>query len=159
MANERRAGLGRTLNNVEDPGRQPGLRVYLSEFQGRERRLLGRFENHRIAAGQRRSGFPHGDLDRVVPGADAGTNTDGFPSQQGKSGRRQIHVFAAEHLCKRGKILDDFGAGNDIDDAGFRDGFTRIERFELGQFRISLPQQGGCTAQYFATLGGRRSRP
>src|SRR3546814_20488320 len=55
---------------------QPGLGVDLRQLQRAERGQLGRLEDHGIAAGQRRRRLPAGDLDRVVPGADAGADAE-----------------------------------------------------------------------------------
>ena len=72
------AGFRETLHHIEDPVRQAGFLEHLRQAQGRQRRELGGLEDHRIAGGQRRRGFPGGDLQRVVPGADAGAHAQRF---------------------------------------------------------------------------------
>ena len=56
--------------------RQAGFAVDFRQLQGGERGDFTRFKNHGVTGGQRRSGFPQRDLNRVVPGADPGHDTE-----------------------------------------------------------------------------------
>jgi len=78
MPRQQAAGIGETLYHLKHAGRRPGLQQDLLQFDGGERRQFGGLEYHGIAAGERRRGFPAGDLQRIVPGADAGDHAERF---------------------------------------------------------------------------------
>ena len=59
VAGQRRARrLAEAGNDVADTGRQAGLVQQLGQGQGRQRRLLGRLDHGRVAAGERRRESP-----------------------------------------------------------------------------------------------------
>ena len=78
MAREQPAGLGEPLHHLEHARRQAGLEENFLQLDGRERRQLGGFENHGIAAGERRRRLPAGNLQRIIPSADAGYHAQRF---------------------------------------------------------------------------------
>lgn len=66
------AGLcAHARQDVKHAVRQARFGVDLGKLQGGKRRHFARLEDHRVARRQRRGRFPQGDLDRVVPRADA----------------------------------------------------------------------------------------
>lgn len=64
--------------DVKHPVRQARFAVNFRQLEGGQRGDFARFENHRIASGQRWRRFPQGDLDRVVPRADPGYHPQRF---------------------------------------------------------------------------------
>ncbi len=77
MRGQKAAGIGEALHDVEDAVRQAGFGHDVGELDRGERRQLGRLEDHRVAAGKGRRRLPAGDLERIVPGADAGDDAKG----------------------------------------------------------------------------------
>ena len=116
------------------PARHAGLEQDLLELDGGERRQFGRLENHGVAAGERRRGLPAGDLQRIVPGADAGDHAQRLAPRVAERLRPEIDVLAGEALRETGEIFEAIGAGDDVDDAGLLDGLAGIARLELGEF-------------------------
>lgn len=64
--------------NVKHAVRQTRFGVDFGKLQGGEGRHFARFEDHRVTCGQRWRGFPQGDLDRVVPRANARDHAQRF---------------------------------------------------------------------------------
>ena len=72
MFSEVLAGLRtHARQDVKHAVRQTRFGIDFGKFQGCERGHFARLEDHRVTCRQRRGGFPQGDLDRVVPRADA----------------------------------------------------------------------------------------
>lgn len=85
VRDERRAsGLPVTGHEVDDARRQPGFLKGLDKAVHRKRRILGGFDDHRVAAQDRRQNFPRGDGDGEIPGSDEPAHTDGIPDGHGK---------------------------------------------------------------------------
>ena len=93
MAHQQFAGPRVPLHHVEDPGRNAGFGVNLGEHRCSQRCEFRGFEDHRVAAGQRRRGFPARDLDRIVPRADADTDAERFAARVGE-GALELVVLA-----------------------------------------------------------------
>ena len=134
------------------PAGKSGLQKNLFQLHGREGRELRGFEDHGVAAGQGWRGFPAGDLQRVVPGADAGDHAQGFAARVAEGLRAEIDVLAAQGLREAGEILQAIRAGQHVHDQGFLDGLAGIARFELGEFSIAraqdrAPRGAGCAAR------------
>ena len=62
---------------------------------------LGRLEDHRVAAGERGRRLPAGDLQRIVPGTDAGDNAERLAARVAEGRRAQIDVLAGCALRER----------------------------------------------------------
>ncbi len=67
---QRRAGLAAAGGDLEDVLGQAALAQALGDQQRRQRRDLGRLEDHRVAGGQRRDAVAEGVRQRVVPRPD-----------------------------------------------------------------------------------------
>ena len=83
------------------PVRQAGLEQQLAEVERRQRRLLGRLEHHRAAAGQRRAELPRRHQQREVPGDDLADDADRLAQRVGEvlaRREREIGVVVAEDL-------------------------------------------------------------
>ena len=71
VTDERRADLlADALHEVEHARREPGLDRQVGEQRARQRRPLGRLEDHGVAGGQRRGDLPRGEHERGVPRRD-----------------------------------------------------------------------------------------
>ncbi len=65
-------------HDVHHAVRDAGLRHDLGEAESGERRLLGRLDDARVAARERRSDLPRGDHQREVPRRDQAADADGL---------------------------------------------------------------------------------
>ena len=101
-ASSRRPVSAVALHDVEDAGRQARPRGKISASSTRrERRQLGRLEDHRVAAGERRRRLPAGDLQRIVPGADAGDDAERLAARVAEGLRAEVDVLAGRALRER----------------------------------------------------------
>ena len=143
--------------DVKHPVRQARFAVNFRQLEGGERGDLARFENHRIAGGQRWRRFPQGDLDRVVPRADPGYHPQRFATgiDEGTVAQRDLATF--QRRDQASVILQHVGAGDDIDGGGFAEGFTGIQRLQPRQLIVALAQKvDGATQDARAFHGGHR---
>ena len=101
MPREQAAGVRKTLHHLEHPGGQSRLGKISSSLHRGERRQLGGLEDHGIAAGERRRGLPAGDLQRVVPGADAGHHAQRLAARVAERLGAEIEVLAGDADCAR----------------------------------------------------------
>ena len=72
------------VNEIRDPGRNSRLFEELKEFHRGVRRILGRFQDHGVAAQESRKDFPGGDGHGKVPGGNQATHTDRHPERHGE---------------------------------------------------------------------------
>jgi hypothetical protein len=94
MTYERGAGrLAETRQHVDDPGRKADLLDQLGEAERRERRLLGRLENHGAARGERGGELPRRHRQREVPRDDRAHDADRLPAR--------VHVHLGEGRGER----------------------------------------------------------
>ena len=141
------------------PGGKPGLAIDLLELDGGERREARRLEDHRIAEGERRRRLPAGDLQRIVPGADAGDDAERLAARVAEGLRAEIDVFACRALCQGGEVLNALGAGDDVDDARLLDRLAGIAGFERREFVVARAQDLGCAAQDAGALAACERSP
>ncbi len=147
MLRQQPSGPGMAVHHLENAGRQAGLAIDLLELDGGKRREARGLEDHRVAEGERGSRLPAGDLQRVVPGADAGDDADGLPARVAEGLWAEVDVFARRALRERGEILEALGARDDVDDPGFLDRLAGVAGLERRQRVVALAQEFGCTAQ------------
>ena len=102
------ADIAIALHYVEQPVGQAGLAVDLGKRQRRKRRVLRRLEHHGVAHGQRRRRLPAGDLDRIVPGANADAHPKRFTPRIGK-GSAEVDHLAIEGGDRAGEIFQAIG--------------------------------------------------
>ncbi len=159
MASEQTAGIGEALHHLEHARRQSGLDQDLLELHGGERGEFRRLEDHGIAAGQCGRRLPAGDLQRVVPCADAGDHAERLAARVAEGLRAEIDVLAAQGLRKARKIFEAIRAGNHVHDQRLLDGLAGIARFELGKLLIARAQQLGGAAQHARALRARHRSP
>jgi hypothetical protein len=114
VAGEQSSGIGEALHHLKHSRRQSRFPQNLSQFDGGERSQLGRLEYHGVAAGQRRRRFPAGDLQRIVPGADAGDHPERLSPGVAEGLRPKIDMLAAQALCNSGEVLETIRAGSHV---------------------------------------------
>src|SRR5690606_18687590 len=124
---------------VEDTRRNPGLDVDLGEFERGERSELGGLEDHGVAAGEGGAGFPAGDLDRVVPGADARAHSQRFPARVGEVGTEVI-VVTVEGGRGPGEVLDAVGPAGHVHLERLGDRLAGVEYLLAGDLVIAVPE-------------------
>ena len=78
MIDDHAAGAAVARHDVDDARRHARLAAEVGEQERGERRVLGGLQHHRVARGQRRSDFPGGHQQRIVPGYDAGHHPPGL---------------------------------------------------------------------------------
>ena len=137
---ERRADLALAEHDVEEPRRRAGLLDDLRELDRRDRRQLARLEDHGIAGGERRRGLPAGDLDRIVPGADAGADAERLAPRIGEGAVAERHVLAMHDLRQPGEELEAIGGRADIGLRRLLDRLAGVEHFEPRQLLLALAQ-------------------
>ena len=111
----RRPVSAKPWTTLNTPSGTPASVMISASFDGGERRQLGRLEDHGVAAGERRRRLPAGDLERVVPGADAGDDAERLAPRIAEGGRAEIDVLAGERRGEAGEILEAVGAGEHVD--------------------------------------------
>src|SRR5438094_101144 len=77
-AARRGAVLGRVGDDVDDTGREAGVDEHLADQAMQGRAQLGRFQDHRVAAGERHRDGARAEDDRGVPGRDADHHAAGL---------------------------------------------------------------------------------
>ena len=159
MPRQQAAGVGESLHDLEHARRNSRLEQDLLQLDGGKRRQLRRFEYHGIAAGKGRCGFPTGDLQRVIPGADAGDHAERLASGVAEGLRAEIDMLAAHALHEAGKVFEAVRAGGDVHDARLLNGLAGIARFQLGELLIARPQDVGGAAQHARAFGARHCAP
>ncbi|MNV11210.1 hypothetical protein D3C71_1017670 [compost metagenome] len=135
------------------------LRVDLGQPQGRQRRDLGGLEHHGVAGGQGRGGLPHGNLDGIVPCADARNHAQRFAARVEETGFAQGHLDALHRRRQPRVILDDVHTGGDVDGTGFGQRLAGIQRFKLSQFVVALAQHLRRLQQHSPALRRSACRP
>src|ERR687898_1920958 len=147
MARQQAAGLGMALRQLEDAARHAGFEIDLLELDRGERREARRLEDHGIAEGERRCRLPAGDLQRIVPGADAGDDAEWFAPRVTPGLWAEVDVLAGRTLRERGEVFDALRAGDDVDDARFLDWLAGVAGFERCQLVVAGTQDLGGAAQ------------
>ncbi|MNF77113.1 hypothetical protein D3C84_592510 [compost metagenome] len=145
--------------HVEHAVRQAGLAVDLGQFEDGERGDFAGLEDHRVAGGQGRGGLPQGDLDRVVPGADAGNHAQRLAAGVDEAGVAQGDLLAFDGGHQAGVILEHVGAGDDVDEARLRQRLAGVEGFQFGQLVVTFPEDIHRLAQDPRALHGGHRRP
>ena len=155
MSHQRRARFfAEALDNVEDAGRQVGLFEDLRELPRRERRPLGRFQDDRVAGGERRSDAPGGKHHGRVPGRDDAARA--HRHSQAVVEPLVIHrIRAAVHglLGVFGVKAEVFGGAGDLR-ANDLERLPGIQAFDGGQLVAVLFDQAGDLEQVLLAVLG-----
>ena len=140
MAGEQPSGVGEAVDDVEDAVGQAGFGEDLGELDRAERRQLRRLEDHGVAAGERRRRLPAGDLQRVVPGADAGDDAERLAPRVAEGRRPEVDVLAGKARGDAGEIVEAVGAGEHVDGRGLLDRLAGVAGLEKRQLRVPLAE-------------------
>ena len=146
-------------HHVEHASGQTGLGVDLGQLQCGQRGDFAGLEDHRVASGQGRGGLPQGNLDRVVPRADAGDHAQRFATGVDEGGLAQRNLLTLDGRDQAGVVLQHVGAGDDIDVAGFGKRFASVEGFQLSQLIVARTEDIHRLAQDARALHGGHRRP
>ena len=149
----------RALHDVEHAGRHTSFGVDLGQADRGQRGYFRRLEHHRVAGGQGRGRLPHGDLDRVVPGADAGDHAQRLAAGVEEAGLAQRQLDALDGGGQAGVVLDHVGTGDDVHGGGFSQRLAGVQGFQVGQLVVALAQDLDGAAQDARTLHGSHRRP
>src|SRR5581483_11004368 len=96
MLSEQAPGFGVPLQDLEHTFRQPRFAQHLAQTDRGQRREVRWLEKHGVTTGERRGSFPTRDLQRIVPGANAGDHSQGLAPGITKRLRTQIQVLARQ---------------------------------------------------------------
>ena len=145
--------------HLEQSGGQAGLRVNLLQLHRGQRRQVGRLEQHRVAAGQRRRRLPAGDLQRIVPGADARDDAERLAARVAEGAGAQVQVLAGDRRRDAGEILEAVGARDHVDDSRFLDRLAGVARLEFREFVVARRAADPRRAAARARVRCRSTRP
>ncbi len=123
-----------------------------------QRRHLGWFQDEGVAGGKRRCRFPAGNLHRVVPGADTGTDAKRHPLAIGDGVGIAPHVAGAG-LRQRAEIFHRVRAARHIGRHRLAEAFADIHHLKPRQLVIILAQQLRGAPQNPAALMAAAGRP
>ena len=152
------ADIAISLNDIEQACRRTCFDKNFRQFQSTQRGELGRFEHHGVAAGQRGSCLPGGDLGGIVPRPNAYAHAKRFAARIGKV-VTQRNGFTVDRRCDAAEKLQSFGARGGVGDKGFLDRLAGVEGFEFAQLLIARHDDVGGTAQDAAARHGREGGP
>ena len=141
------------------PVGKPRVAIDLRELDGGERREARRLEDHRVAEGERGRRFPAGDLQRVVPRADAGGDAERLAARVAEGGRAEVDVLAGRALRERGEVLEALGARDHVDDARLLDRLAGVAGLERGERVVARAQDLRRAAQDARALGAGERGP
>ena len=159
VCGEQAAGVRHALHDLKHALRQPRLAENLAQPHGRERGQLGGLEDHGIAAGECRRRFPTGDLQRIVPGADARDDAERLAPRIAECLRPEVQVLAREGGGEARIVFEAVGSGEHIDRARLLDRLAGIARLEHGQLDVAGAENVGGTPQHPAAFDARKPRP
>src|SRR5207253_5167049 len=159
MTRQEPPGLRPALRHLEYPLGQSRSRKHLLKLDGRERSEFGGLEDHGVAARERRSGFPAGDLQRVVPGADAGDHPERLAARVAEGLWPQIDVLAGDCRSQPGVIFQALRTREHIDRARLLDRLAGVAGLEHGEFLVALAQHARRALQHAPALRPTQGGP
>ena len=152
VRHQRRAGGGAGAgDHVADTGRQAGLQQQFGQHQRRQRRLLGRLDDHRAACGQRRRQAARGGRDRVVPRHDLRGHADRLVDGVGDVVGAERDAVALVLVAGAGVVLEGARRAGHVAER-FAQPLAGIERLGHGQALGMFADQGRAAVQHAAAL-------
>jgi hypothetical protein len=152
---QRAAGARVPVQQLEHPGRQL---EQLDEAGARERRLLGRLVDDRVAGHDGRRDLPASDRDRVVPGHQQRDDAARLVHHQVGALPRALQRAAAVQRSELGVLLDRADAGLDAAERVGRR-LAALARDQRRELVGVLAQPPGAGHQRGGALRGRGARP
>ncbi len=113
------SGVGPTLDDIDDPVRNPGLAKIVDQHRADRRCFLARFEDYRIASNQGRNDMPVGQMRRKIIGT----------KHREHAMRFVANGVARSGLAVKAALRGAVGIGFDRDVDLVDDGFDLVARF------------------------------
>jgi hypothetical protein len=141
-------------------GGHAGLAADLDQADGRQRGLLGRLEDDRVARRQRRCELPRGDREREVPGRDEGAHTERHAALVGQVARDRDRRDLALDLGREARVVaEHLGRQRQVDACAHERRHALVERLEGSDLVGVALQQLGDPPEHLAALVGRHALP
>ena len=133
------------------PGGSPAVLEVPRQLEDRERRLLGRLEDHRAAGADRRRNLPRGHEERIVPRNDLPADADRLAQREAQRVVRNGHDVAVDLRGEAAVVLE---AGGDVGDVELRldDWLSVVDRLQLGELGRVVANDLGEAKQNAAAL-------
>jgi ParB family chromosome partitioning protein len=149
------AGLAaEARHDVDHARREAGLVEQVAQVQRRQRRLLGRFQDHRVAGGQCRRQLHHRHEQREVPRHDLADDADRLAQRVGQERPAHRHRLAAQLGRPAGVVAQRLHGQRQVHLAGVAKrlaGVVGLERGERGG--VLLDEVGEAVQQALAIRG------
>src|SRR5690606_2328704 len=121
----------------------------LSKGNGRKRRQIGRFQNHRVTGGQSGRDLPGKHEKREIPRNDLAADAD----------RRKTLELIFHHLGPASMMVEMAGGERNVDIAGFADRLAIVHGFEHSQKALALLDMARDGIEIFRALVSRQLGP
>ena len=147
------------VNTFTTPGGQPGVLEQLRERERRQRRELGRLDDHGAAGGERRRDLAGRHREREVPRGDEEARADRMLRHDhaaGALGVRPVAALDARRLLA--EPADELAAIRDLA-ARLGERLAHLDRHEQREVLLALLQQIERATQDLGPLPRRRRRP
>ncbi len=142
VVQQRVYGFFVAVHNLQNAIGKTGLFQQFCQIERRRRAAFGRFQDHRVARGKRRSHFPQRDHRGEVEGGDACDNAQRLTNRvQINTWATVAHVFALQHVRGAHADFDNFQTTLNVA-ACVGQGFTVLARDQLCQLVHVLVDQG-----------------
>ena len=151
VLDERPARLAGAGDDVDDTGRQLGLPADVGEGEGRERRGLGRLEDHRVAGGEGRRDLPRQHQQREVPRDHLG----GDAERPGIGTEPRVAQLVGP-ACVVEEVR---GHEGQVDVAALADRLAVVDRLEHRQLAGALLHEAGQAEQVLAPVAPGQAGP
>jgi hypothetical protein len=132
-------------DDVDRAGRQLGLAADVGEEERGERRRLGRLQDDRVAARQRRRHLPRQHEEREVPRDDLGGDAE--------RPRAPVREGVLELVGPAGVVEEVRGGQGQVDVARLLDRLAAVQRLGHGQLAASLLDDPGDAEEVLRALG------
>ncbi len=147
-----------TGDDVEHAFRNPGLECQLGHADGRERRVLGRLGDQRVAHGKRRAHDAGEDLQRIIPRDDAADHAMRLAQRQRRVAGQEGDCVAMDLVAGAAVEFVVAHGGGDVGPA-LADRLAGVARFERREFGPVAFDQMEQPRQAAAALDRRHAAP
>ena len=158
-------------NDVDDAGRDPGLRHQFRDSEGAQWRQLGRLEDHRVSGREGRAHLPAAEHQREVPRNDRPDDAERLAQDVVQEPRFDRNDVALELVGHAAEVAEGGRRSNDVQVSAVADRMTGVEALETCQFvgmgldQIGQPEEdppaggGAHPAPVRVCRGGRHDGP
>jgi ParB family chromosome partitioning protein len=127
--------LAHAVDDVEHAGRAARFHEQLGHKVGRQRRLLGRLQDHGVAGGERRRHLPRRHHQRVVPGHDGADDADRLPQDHLELAVRGVGDVAVDLVDRLAEELQGLRRSRDVAVQHVGDRLAHVEHVEQREFQ------------------------